>query len=90
RYPDVYLDTTMVFTEFTEEHQPFPPSAHGDLLTLGDKVLFGSDYPNIPYPYHHAVESVISLGLGDGWCRKVLHDNAVRLLSRSPGAGEGQ
>ncbi|PRC56181.1 amidohydrolase, partial [Mycobacterium sp. ITM-2017-0098] len=41
RYPDVYLDTTMVFTEFTEEHQPFPPSAHGDLLTLGDKVLFG-------------------------------------------------
>lgn len=89
-YPGVYLDTTMVFTEFTEKHQPFPPSAHGDLLTLGDRVLFGSDYPNIPYSYHHAVESVIRLGLGDGWCRKVLNDNAVRLFSLSSGADEGR
>lgn len=80
RYPRVYLDTTMVFTDFTEESHPFPPAAYHDLVELGDRVLFGSDYPNIPYPYHHAVESVIRLGLGASWCRKVLHDNAFQLF----------
>lgn len=80
RHPGVYLDTTMVFTDFTEELHPFPPAARNDLAALGDRVLFGSDYPNIPYPYHHAVESLIRLDLGESWCRKVLYDNSVRLF----------
>jgi hypothetical protein len=42
----------------------FPPSARTDLQVLGDRVLFGSDYPNIPYPYQHAVASLSRLELG--------------------------
>jgi hypothetical protein len=80
RYPGVYLDTTMVFTAFTEETDPFPPDARPALVELADRVLFGSDFPNIPYPYHHALESIVGLGLGDQWCRKVLHDNARSLF----------
>ncbi|BBY74659.1 putative amidohydrolase [Mycolicibacterium parafortuitum] len=83
RYDGVHLDTTMAFTDFSEQMHPFPASARADLLALGDKVLFGSDYPNIPYPYHHAVDAVLRLGLGEQWCRKVLHDNAARLFSLS-------
>lgn len=80
RYPGVYLDTTMAFTDFAEQRHPFPPAARQDLLALADKVLFGSDFPNIPYSYRHAVESVVNLGLGPQWSRKVLHDNAARLF----------
>ena len=80
QHDGVHLDTTMVFTDFTEQVDPFPPSARADLVALADKIMFGSDYPNIPYPYHHAVESVANLGLGSQWCRKVLHDNASRLF----------
>ena len=80
RYPGVYLDTTMVFTAFTEETNPFPPDARPALVELADRVLFGSDFPNIPYPYHHALESIVGLGLGDQWCREVLHDNARSLF----------
>ena len=80
RYPGVYLDTTMVFTTFTEQTDPFPPDARPALVELADKVLFGSDFPNIPYRYHHALESITGLGLGDEWCRKVLYDNARRLF----------
>ncbi|MBF4161613.1 amidohydrolase [Nocardioides sp. CBS4Y-1] len=76
----VHLDTTMAFTAFTEETAPFPASELARLRDLGERVLFGSDYPNIPYPYLHAVESVTGLGLGDDWNRAVLHDNAVRLF----------
>lgn len=88
RYFGVYLDTTMVFTDFTEQSQPFPPDALAELEELSDKVLFGSDYPNIPYPYHHAVGSIIGLGLGPQWSRKVLHDNAFNIFPRigSPSA----
>ena len=79
-HPDVHLDTTMAFTDFTEEATPFPRERMDDLHALGDRVLFGSDFPNIPYPYEHAVDAVIDLGLGDEWVRGVLHDNAARLL----------
>lgn len=80
QYSGVYLDTTMVFTDFIEESDPFPVDALADLRTLSDKVLFGSDYPNIPHRYSHAIESVIGLGLGAQWCRKVLHSNAFNLF----------
>ena len=88
RYPGVYLDTTMVFTTFTDQTDPFPPDARPALVELADKVLFGSDFPNIPYRYHHALESITGLGLGDEWCRKVLHDNA-RILFPPVGAVSG-
>ncbi|MCI4676539.1 amidohydrolase family protein [Candidatus Mycolicibacterium alkanivorans] len=82
RYPGVYLDTTLVFTEFTEQTDPFPPDARPALVELADRVLFGSDFPNIPYPYHHALESIAALGLGDQWCRKVFYSNARNLFGQ--------
>lgn len=79
-HPDVHLDTTMAFTDFTEALAPFPTDRLDDLAELGDRVLFGSDFPNIPYSYEHAVHAVTDLGLGEAWARAVLHDNAARLL----------
>ncbi|UTT67184.1 amidohydrolase [Janibacter sp. CX7] len=79
-HPDVHLDTTMAFTDFTEALAPFPTDRLDDLAELDDRVLFGSDFPNIPYSYEHAVQAVTDLGLGDDWTRAVLHDNAARLL----------
>ena len=80
-YPSIYLDTTMVFTPFTEDLMPFPVASRGRLLELGDRILFGSDFPNIPHPFLTQVDAVLGLDLGDEWVRKVLRDNAVRLFS---------
>ncbi|MGH3349920.1 MAG: amidohydrolase family protein [Nocardioides sp.] len=80
KYDGVHLDTTMAFTAFTEESAPFPAAELPRLGALGDRVLFGSDFPNIPYPYLEAVDAVLGLGLGDQWARGVLHDNAARLF----------
>src|SRR5699024_3893864 len=68
-HPRVHLDTTMAFTAFTEEVTPFPTDRLDDLRALSDRVLFGSDFPNIPYPYVHAIDAVIDLGLDDDWVR---------------------
>lgn len=80
RYRDVYLDTTMSFTDFTQDTQPFPPALTPRLLDVGDKVLLGSDFPNIPYPYLHQLQALRRLELGDTWLRAVLHDNAARVF----------
>ncbi len=80
QYDRVHLDTTMAFTDFTEQRMPFPPELRPRLLALGERVVLGSDFPNTPYPYAHQLEVLARLDLGDDWLRGVLHDNGARLL----------
>ncbi|MCT2593154.1 amidohydrolase [Streptomyces sp. N2-109] len=80
RYDEVRLDTTMVFTDFSERFTPFPSTELGRLAGLGDRVLLGSDFPNIPYPYVHQLEALERLGLGDEWLRRVCYENGARLF----------
>ncbi|PWI45456.1 amidohydrolase family protein [Streptomyces sp. ICBB 8177] len=80
RYEHVRLDTTMAFTDFAERTTPFPRDLLPRLAALGDRVLFGSDFPNIPYPYAHALQALARLDLGDAWLHAVCHDNAARLF----------
>ncbi len=80
RYPEVRLDTTMAFTDFMEAMTPYPPAAVPRLADLGDRVLLGTDFPNIPYPYLHQLQALEALGLGGEWLRGVCHDNAAALF----------
>ena len=81
RFENVRLDTTMCFVDFFTE-QP-PASIVPRLAALQDKVLFGTDFPNIPYAYAHQVEVLARLDLGDDWLRSVLWHNGSRLFGRS-------
>ncbi|MEU2386108.1 amidohydrolase family protein [Streptomyces sp. NPDC012461] len=87
RYEEVRLDTTMAFTDFSERLAPFPRRALPRLAGLGDRVLLGTDFPNIPYPYLHQLRALERLGLGESWLRAVCHDNAARLFGLSPAGG---
>ncbi|AIA04847.1 amidohydrolase family protein [Streptomyces noursei] len=80
RHPRVCLDTTMACTDFAEQTAPFPRAERGRLLDVGDRVLFGSDFPNIPYGYAHALEALARLELGEEWLRAVCYGNAARLF----------
>lgn len=80
RYDNVHLDTTMSFTDFIEERNPFPRNEYSRLSELGRRILFGSDFPNIPYSYAHALEALERLDLGADWVRAVCYDNAARLF----------
>ncbi|MGW7415904.1 amidohydrolase family protein [Streptomyces sp. NPDC054863] len=83
RYGEVRLDTTMSFTDFSEQMSPFPEGELGRLRDLGDKVLLGSDFPNIPYGYLHQLESLERLQLGEEWLRAVCYGNGARLFGLS-------
>jgi hypothetical protein len=79
-YPGVFLDTTMVFTDYAESRAPFPAGQLPRLAGLGSKILLGSDFPNSPHPYPHQLRALARLGLGAPWLRAVCHDNAAALL----------
>jgi predicted TIM-barrel fold metal-dependent hydrolase len=87
RYPAIRLDTTTVFAAFGERIWPFPRQLLPRLHDLGDRILYGSDFPAIPYPYAEHIAAVAGLGLGDDWLRAVLYHNAATLW---PDLGTGQ
>jgi hypothetical protein len=57
----------------------FPDSLKRDMRgRLQDKIMFGSDYPSIPYA--RLLTEWDELGLPDGVVEKVFHENAERVL----------
>ncbi|MET7283588.1 amidohydrolase family protein [Kribbella sp. NPDC005582] len=79
-YPNVHLDTTMALTPFTEALMPFPRDLVPRLADLADRIVLGSDFPNIPYPYATQLQALVDLELGDDWLRAVCSENGARLL----------
>jgi predicted TIM-barrel fold metal-dependent hydrolase len=80
----------MVFTDFFDGAGTYPVDLLPRLAELGDKVLLGSDFPTIPYPYAHQLESLERLhdryaGFDEDWLRKVCWHNAVRLFGAPSG-----
>ncbi len=84
QYANVHLDTTMVATAFTETFAPLPPDVLPRLAALRDRVVLGSDFPNIPYAYAEQLLALQRLDLGDDWLRAVCWHNGARLLGIRP------
>ena len=80
RHRNVHLDTTMAFTDFLERLAPYPPELLEQLAAHPERVVLGTDFPNIPHPYAHQLSALVRLGLGDEWLRAVCYDNGARLL----------
>ncbi|WP_254716404.1 amidohydrolase family protein [Actinomadura sp. WMMB 499] len=87
RYGGVHLDTTMVFTDFGLSDFPAALMPRLRDLGLAGRVLFGTDFPNIPYAYAHQLEGLARLGLGDAWLRAVCWDGPAKLFGVPAGTG---
>lgn len=87
RYEHVRLDTTMAFVDFFDDShvkQEIPDGYLERLAALQHKVVFGTDFPNIPYQYAHQIEALDRLGLGEDWLRSVLWENGAELFDVRP------
>ncbi|ASR34421.1 hydrolase [Prauserella marina] len=85
RYPRVYLDTTMVGVPFTEEFMPVPPDWAARLADVADRIVLGTDFPNIPYSYATQLRAVAGWAnaeerLGEPFLRAVLYETPAKLL----------
>jgi predicted TIM-barrel fold metal-dependent hydrolase len=85
RYERVHLDTTMVGTPFGLRMAPLPADWPARLVDVADRVVLGTDFPNIPYAYAEQVKAIVGWAaaddrLGPSFLRSVLHDAPARLL----------
>ena len=80
RYPNVRLDTTMVGTAFMNRVAPVAPDTLARYRDVGDRIVLGSDFPNIPYHYAEQIQSLLDWGFGEDWLRQVLWHNGAGLL----------
>jgi predicted TIM-barrel fold metal-dependent hydrolase len=78
--PTVHFDTAMVPTD-PPYLTDLPARLLGRIEALGDRILFGSDFPTIPHDYAAQVRGLVRLDFGDDWLRAALWHNPRRLLS---------
>jgi predicted TIM-barrel fold metal-dependent hydrolase len=86
-FEHVYFDTAMncVHTHVFADNCP----GREFFVRYQDRIVFGSDFPNIPYPYRDQVEAVRALGLGDQVEGKLMRGNAERLLGLATEVASG-
>ncbi len=81
KYENLYLDTAMVFIPnnvFPERRlKQTPPEL---LLSYQDRILYGSDFPNIPYEYERSTKGLLDLDLSREFYEKIFYTNAERLF----------
>jgi predicted TIM-barrel fold metal-dependent hydrolase len=76
REPRLFLDTTMAFAL---ESPMRPAIVRADVERAARQIVYGTDYPNIPYAYDGELRALRALGLDDATLRAITTENARRL-----------
>lgn len=82
KHENLYLDTTMIYIPdniFPERKAKRPKP--DDLTSYQDRILFGSDFPNIPYEYNLSTKGLLSLNLPKTFYENIFFNNAKRLFN---------
>jgi predicted TIM-barrel fold metal-dependent hydrolase len=81
KYENLYLDTAMIYIPdniFPERtvKRPKPDM----LISYQDRILFGSDFPNIPYEYERSTKGLFELNMPYEFYKKIFYENAKRIF----------
>ncbi|MCK4238466.1 MAG: amidohydrolase family protein, partial [Candidatus Lokiarchaeota archaeon] len=79
---NMYLDTTMIYIRdniFPERKIKRPKPEV--LLSYQDRILFGSDFPNIPYSYENSLLGLLDLDLSRNFYKDIFYKNAKKLFN---------
>ncbi|HVO30251.1 MAG TPA: amidohydrolase family protein, partial [bacterium] len=76
RHARLFLDTTMVLAGY------FPAGPDVALLARRcDRLLYGTDFPNIPYAWDREIKAIAAAGLAPAALRKIAGENARRVFT---------
>jgi hypothetical protein len=79
-YDNLWLDTTMTLADY------LPLDASPDLAQMrADRLIFGSDFPNLPYAWDREIQRIRRLKLSRERLSKLLGQNAVEFYSINAG-----
>ena len=81
-YDRVYLDTTFAMSTSAPETMGFDPSSISDetLVELSGSIMYGSDFPNIPYPYRNERAGLLERDLPRDAARDIFRRTALEYL----------
>lgn len=87
---NVYLDTTFAMSTEAQETMGFDPDSIADsaFIELSQSIMYGSDLPNIPYPYRAERAGLLSRDLPAGTYRDLFYRTATSYLGFDPAPGE--
>lgn len=87
KYPNVYLDTSCLYYDSPKEFFQFVFSKQIPTTvierSLRNRIVFGSNYPRVEI--RNMVHALKSLALTEGCLKKILRENAERLLGLESG-----
>lgn len=76
KYDNLWLDTTMMLADF------FPIDYSAPLEKLRpDRIMYGSDFPNIPYGWDLELRALDRRGLSRERLKPILYDNALNFFN---------
>jgi len=82
KHENLYLDTTMIYIPgniFPERISKRPTPE--DLISYQDKILFGTDFPNIPYEYERTTKGLLEFELPRKFYENIFYENAKSLFN---------
>jgi predicted TIM-barrel fold metal-dependent hydrolase len=79
RHENLWLDTAMAVADY------LPPDEPIDLqLYRHDRIMYGSDFPNIPYAWDRELNRLQAHNLGHDALAKLLYENAAKFYGVPP------
>jgi predicted TIM-barrel fold metal-dependent hydrolase len=75
RFPNLFIDTTMAFASADLRTD----ANAADIESAAGAIVYGSDYPNIPFPYGAERTAIGAMGLRTSTVRAIVRENARRL-----------
>jgi len=78
KYDNLWLDTTMVLCDYLPGIQMPPLDSFRQ-----DRIMFGTDFPNIPFAWDRELKTLVGFGLSDDFLEAILYKNAAELFSIS-------
>jgi len=79
-YPNVYLDTAFSF--LPHKNLMFNLDSSW-LIRYQDRIVYGSDFPNLIFPRKTEIDTLLQLNLGSHWYEKVFNTNGIQLITDS-------
>ena len=80
-YDNLWVDTTMTLAEY------LPGNYFPDLNQWrADRVIFGTDFPNLPYAWDREIRKMASLNLKEEQLARLLGRNAAQFYGIEPGS----
>jgi predicted TIM-barrel fold metal-dependent hydrolase len=86
RFPHLHLDTTMALTGASLSYTGIDAAVvrDQDLVRYADRILYGSDFPNLPYPHEEERAGLWARDLPMAVYERIFRENARRFFGLGP------